>query len=119
VSEPHGVDLARSLLRYAQFALAARGVAVLSGLMASLDEGPGLSRIEQVSTPRLKKILAQGEREAARLGHDYTGVEHMFLAMLADGSSVPIQLLGRHLDLDAIRDELASFMESDGYNRQP
>jgi len=39
----------------------------------------------------------------------------LFLAMLAEGGSVPIQLLGRHLDLDAFRDELSSFI--DGYNR--
>ena len=44
----------------------------------------------------------------------HIGVEHVFLAMLAEGSSVPVQLLGRHLDLDAFREELSSFLES-GY----
>lgn len=39
----------------------------------------------------------------------------MFLAMLAEGGSVPIQMLARHLDLDAFRDELTTFV--DAYNR--
>jgi hypothetical protein len=85
--------------------------------MASVSDGPDFSRIEQVGTPRLKRILADSERQAARRGHDdFIGVEHVFLAMLADGRSVPVQLLGRHLDLDGFRDELSSFLQSDGYN---
>jgi ATP-dependent Clp protease ATP-binding subunit ClpA len=80
---------------------------------------PDLSRVKEMGTPRLKRILANSEQEAARRGHDdYIGVEHVFLAMLADGRSIPIQLLGRHIDLDAFRDELSTFLESDGYNRR-
>jgi hypothetical protein len=45
-------------------------------------------------------------------------VEHVFLAMLADGRSVPVQLLARHLDLDAFREEQSSFLAADGENRQ-
>lgn len=81
-----------------------------------MSDDPDLSRIKEVGTPRLKRILASSDQEAARRGHDdFIGVEHVFLAMLADGGSVPIQLLGRHLDLDAFRDELSSFI--DGYDR--
>jgi ATP-dependent Clp protease ATP-binding subunit ClpA len=73
---------------------------------------PDFSRITEVGTPRLKRILADSAQQAASRGHDFVGVEHVFLAMLADGGSVPVQLIGRHLDLDALRDELSSFMDS-------
>jgi ATP-dependent Clp protease ATP-binding subunit ClpC len=76
---------------------------------------PDISRVAEAGTPRLKRILADSAQQAATRGHDFVGVEHVFLAMLADGSSVPIQLLGRHLDLDALRGELSSFL--DGYDR--
>lgn len=76
---------------------------------------PDLSRVAELGTPRLKRILAAGAEQAAARGHDFVGVEHVFLAMLADGDSVPVQLLGRHLDLDAFRAELSSFL--DGYDR--
>lgn len=89
--------------------------------MASTDDGPDLAhlnnpdlgRVQDVGTPRLKRILADSAEQAASRGHEFIGVEHVFLAMLADGSSVPVQLLARHVDLDAVRDELTSFL--DGY----
>ncbi len=73
---------------------------------------PDFSRITEVGTPRLKRMLADSAQQAASRGHDFVGVEHVFLAMLADGGSVPVQLIGRHLELDALRDELSSFMDS-------
>jgi hypothetical protein len=76
---------------------------------------PDFSRIAEAGTPRLKRILADSAQDAASREHDFVGVEHVFLAMLADGGSVPVQLLGRHLDLDAFRAELSSFL--DGYDR--
>ncbi len=83
--------------------------------LESLND-PDISRVAEVGTPRLKRILADGAQQAATRGHDFVGVEHVFLAMLADGSSVPVQLLGRHVDLDAFRAELSSFL--DGYDRR-
>jgi ATP-dependent Clp protease ATP-binding subunit ClpA len=78
---------------------------------------PDFSRVNEVGTPRLKRILADGAQQAASRDHDFVGVEHVFLAMLAEGGSVPIQLLGRHLDLDAFRDELSSFLDGYGGSR--
>jgi ATP-dependent Clp protease ATP-binding subunit ClpA len=77
---------------------------------------PDFSRITEVGTPRLKRILADSAQQAAFRGHEFVGVEHVFLAMLAEGGSVPIQLLGRHLDLEAFRAELTSVV--DGYERR-
>jgi ATP-dependent Clp protease ATP-binding subunit ClpA len=76
---------------------------------------PDVSRLAEAGTPRLKRILADSAQQAASRGHDFVGVEHVFLAMLADGDSVPVQVLGRHVDLDALRTELSSFL--DGYDR--
>jgi ATP-dependent Clp protease ATP-binding subunit ClpA len=73
---------------------------------------PDFSRVSEAGTPRLKRILVDSAQQAASRDHDFVGVEHVFLAMLAEGDSVPIQLLGRHLDLGAFRDELSSFMDS-------
>ncbi len=75
---------------------------------------PDFSRLAEAGTPRLKRILAGSAQQAASRGHDFVGVEHVFLAMLADGGSVPVQLLARHLDLDTVRAELSSFL--DGYD---
>ena len=71
-----------------------------------------------MGAPRLKRILADGEQQAARRGHGHIGVEHVVLAMLADGGSAPIRLLARHLDLKAFRDELTEFVEAEGYGRR-
>ena len=76
---------------------------------------PDFSRLAEAGTPRLKRILADSAQQAASRDHDFVGVEHVFLAMLADAESVPVQLLGRHVDLDAFRAELSSFL--DGYDR--
>jgi ATP-dependent Clp protease ATP-binding subunit ClpC len=75
---------------------------------------PDFSRLAEAGTPRLKRILADSAQQAASRGHDFVGVEHVFLAMLADGGSVPVQLLARHLELDTVRAELSSFL--DGYD---
>jgi ATP-dependent Clp protease ATP-binding subunit ClpA len=80
------------------------------------QNNPDISRITEAGTPRLKRILADSAEQAASRGHEFVGVEHVFLAMLADGASVPVQLLGRHLDLDAFRAELSSVL--DGYERR-
>jgi hypothetical protein len=81
------------------------------------NNDPDFSRVTQVGTPRLKRILAESEQQAARRDHGHIGVEHVVLAMLADGRSVPVQLLARHLDLEAFRDELTEFVEAEGYGR--
>jgi ATP-dependent Clp protease ATP-binding subunit ClpA len=84
--------------------------------LESPNNNPDFSRITEVGTPRLKRVLADSAQQAASRGHEFVGVEHVFLAMLAEGGSVPIQLLGRHLDLDAFRAELSSVL--DGYERR-
>lgn len=84
--------------------------------LESLND-PDSSRVTEAGTPRLERILADSAQQAVSRGHDFVGVEHVFLAMLADGSSVPVQLLARHLDLVAVREELSSFLDEYGGRR--
>ena len=39
-------------------------------------------------TERTRKVLADARLEAARLGHDYVGTEHLLLALIADEGGV-------------------------------
>jgi hypothetical protein len=63
------------------------------------------------STPRYDRIVAASRRIAWDLGHNYVGVEHLFLAVVDDPDAVPTQVLGRFVDPaqvgDAVRGLIA------------
>ncbi len=44
-------------------------------------------------TPRAKKCLELGLREAVRLGHNYIGTEHILLGILREGQGLALELL--------------------------
>jgi ATP-dependent Clp protease ATP-binding subunit ClpC len=44
-------------------------------------------------TPRAKKVLELGLREALELGHGYIGTEHILLGLLREGEGVAVQVL--------------------------
>jgi ATP-dependent Clp protease ATP-binding subunit ClpA len=44
-------------------------------------------------TPRAKKCLELGLREAVRLGHNYIGTEHILLGILREGQGLAVDLL--------------------------
>ena len=54
-------------------------------------------------TPRTKKVLELGLREALGLGHGYVGTEHLLLGMVREGRGVGAQILGDRVDLAALR----------------
>ena len=61
-------------------------------------------------TPRAKKTLELGLREALQLNHDYIGTEHLLLGILTEGErgggkdeGVGVKVLRRHAELPAIR----------------
>jgi ATP-dependent Clp protease ATP-binding subunit ClpA len=54
-------------------------------------------------TPRAKKVLEFGLREALRLGHHYIGTEHLLLGLLRDPDGVGAQIIAAHGDLNAVR----------------
>jgi ATP-dependent Clp protease ATP-binding subunit ClpA len=58
---------------------------------------------------------ATGKRRAVEvaraLGHDYVGVEHLFLAITRDREALPTRVLARLVDCDQIKATLAELMQ--------
>jgi ATP-dependent Clp protease ATP-binding subunit ClpA len=61
-------------------------------------------------TPRAKKVLELGLREALQLNHDYIGTEHLLLGIVTQGEragqdeeGVGVKVLRRHAELPAVR----------------
>ncbi|MFF0488887.1 Clp protease N-terminal domain-containing protein [Nocardia sp. NPDC004068] len=70
-------------------------------------------------TPRYQQIIAAATAAANDMGHDYVGVEHLFLAIVRDPWAVPTQALRRvGAEGPAIEEVLLSIMRSDGYNKR-
>jgi ATP-dependent Clp protease ATP-binding subunit ClpC len=44
-------------------------------------------------TPRTQRVLQLAQDEARRFGHEYLGVEHLLLAICAEGESAAAQAL--------------------------
>ncbi|MCX7710797.1 MAG: ATP-dependent Clp protease ATP-binding subunit [Clostridia bacterium] len=44
-------------------------------------------------TPRTKRVLELGFREARRMGHNYIGTEHLLLGIMKEGESVAVRIL--------------------------
>lgn len=70
---------------------------------------------EPVPTPRYHRIVAAASNIASDQGHQYVGVEHLFLAIIGDRSAMATQVLARLVDLDQAEAELRAVMESDSY----
>lgn len=67
------------------------------------------------ANPRVKRVLEAAHDEAAKLGADYMGVEHLTLALAAESEGMfadAIQSLG--VSRDALRDEILRRLESVG-----
>jgi ATP-dependent Clp protease ATP-binding subunit ClpA len=54
-------------------------------------------------TPRAKKTLELGLREAKSLKHDYIGTMHLLLGIITEGDGVGVKILRQHADPLAIR----------------
>ena len=55
-----------------------------------------------------RRILESAAAEAERLGHNYIGTEHLLLGILCTPETVAAQaLVGRGLDLEMVRQEIA------------
>ena len=66
-------------------------------------------------SPRLKKVIELGLREAIRLRHRAIGDEHLLLGILREGEGLAAQLLRQAgLDLAAIRTELEQQLRQAG-----
>ncbi|MDQ4142691.1 MAG: Clp protease N-terminal domain-containing protein [Actinomycetota bacterium] len=69
-------------------------------------------------TPRATGILEQAAQEASRHGaNDFIGVEHIFLAILREGQSLPALLLNQLGLTERIVRELENTLGSEGYHQ--
>ncbi len=66
----------------------------MENLMAQkIGTGAQTSLTADDFTPRSKRILQIAVMEAARLGHNYVGTEHLLMAVLAEGDSYGVRFL--------------------------
>ena len=70
-------------------------------------------------TPRYRQVLDVSAELARELGHSYTGVEHLFLAIVRDRAAVPTQVLARITDLDRVEASVREELASPGYTGEP
>jgi ATP-dependent Clp protease ATP-binding subunit ClpA len=66
-------------------------------------------------TPRFEQILARAEEIAGDLRHQHVGVEHLQLAILDDGDSIPAKHFSEFMDIGTISKSLYSYLDSDWY----
>lgn len=58
-------------------------------------------------TERARKVLALAQQEAAGLGHDYVGTEHLLLGLVSEGEGVAAKALGTlNIGLDTLRSQV-------------
>jgi ATP-dependent Clp protease ATP-binding subunit ClpA len=58
-------------------------------------------------TPRAKKVLELGLREAVRLKHNYIGTEHLLLGLIREGEGLAAQIMHEAgVPFDALRHDL-------------
>ena len=69
---------------------------------------------EPPMTPRTRKVLDLSVREAAHLGHNYVGTEHLLLGLVREGEGVAAQVLAKlGADLALIRQTVIKLLTSD------
>jgi ATP-dependent Clp protease ATP-binding subunit ClpA len=67
-------------------------------------------------TPRAMRILERSRDEAtAAGGNNFIGVEHIFLAILHEGRSVPAQVVSELGYTTSILERLSEFLRSEGF----
>lgn len=57
--------------------------------------------MEAKYSQRVKEVMQFSREEALRLGHDYIGVEHLFLGLIREGENLALQVLSS-LDVDLV-----------------
>ena len=64
---------------------------------------------------RVKRVMQLAREEAARLGHNYIGTEHLLLGIIREskGSGVTV-LLNLGLNLDSIKQSIDDYVASSG-----
>lgn len=69
-------------------------------------------------TPRMVRCLERADEYADQFGHNYTGTEHVVLAILADREAVPTDIAHKTGAQSVLLYELLNFLET-GKARDP
>jgi ATP-dependent Clp protease ATP-binding subunit ClpA len=73
-------------------------------VIAKVGIGKGKAKSGHIPfTPRAKKVLELGLREALQLHHTYIGTEHLLLGLIREDEGVAVQIMRNHADLLALR----------------
>jgi ATP-dependent Clp protease ATP-binding subunit ClpC len=63
-------------------------------------------------TPRAKRVLELSIEEAALMGHNYIGTEHILLGLIREGEGIAASILeDLRVDLSEVRQEIISFVQ--------
>ncbi|MPL68251.1 Negative regulator of genetic competence ClpC/MecB [bioreactor metagenome] len=66
-------------------------------------------------TERAKRVLILAQQEAARLGHDYIGTEHILLGLVHEGEGVAGKALASlNINLETVRNRVGQMMIGNG-----
>ena len=73
--------------------------------------------MEAKFSPRVKDVITYSREEALRLGHDYIGVEHLFLGILREGEGNAVKILKNlKVDLAELRKSIETNIKSKSKN---
>ena len=62
-------------------------------------------------TERARQVLNLAQEEAARLGHNYVGTEHLLLGLLLEAEGIAAQVLnGMGVDVDTARAQIGELL---------
>ena len=77
--------------------------------------GRGEAQGQQVQhTPRTKRVLELAYAEARRMGQNFIGTEHILLALIREGESVAVRMLGEMgIDIHKLYEGIASMLNED------
>ena len=90
----------------------------IEDLRAKVGEAVGPSESQPTGsppfTPRAKKVLELGLRQALQLGHNYIGTEHILLGLLREGEGVAVQVLTQiGAEPDKVRQAVMSLLRGE------
>lgn len=92
---------------------------VRSQLVRIVGAGEAVTDGQIPFTPRGKKVLELGLREALSLGHNYVGTEHILMGLVRENEGVAARILTDfELDAETIRNEVIRMLSGPGSRRR-
>ncbi|HUU84075.1 MAG TPA: Clp protease N-terminal domain-containing protein [Phycisphaerae bacterium] len=88
--------------------------AVRDEVQAQMEAGDTEGRVgRRAQSKELKEVISLAIAEARKFNHRYVGTEHLIVALLAHGDSIPSRVLGKQgLDPDTLREKALATLRS-------